>query len=88
MTSEEEYTLAKHGATGPAEQAALTEIRNLRGQGRPLRGIAAMLNSRGQPGHFGRSDRRWSRKKIEQPQGSRATWTGGLEVEERRRIGP
>jgi DNA invertase Pin-like site-specific DNA recombinase len=44
------YRLSKdrrHLEPDPAEQAALAEIRRLRGQGHTLRGIAATLNSRG-----------------------------------------
>ena len=37
----------RHLEPDPTEQAALAEIRNLRRQGHTLRGIAAILNSRG-----------------------------------------
>lgn len=37
----------RHLESDPTEQAALVDIRNLRGQGHTLRGIAATLNTRG-----------------------------------------
>jgi len=37
----------QHLEPHPGEQAALTEIRNLRGRGETLRSIAAIVNTRG-----------------------------------------
>jgi site-specific DNA recombinase len=54
--------LAGHGQhleQDPAEQAALGEIRRLRGQGTTLRGIAAALNQRGLPNEAGKRPGGW-----------------------------